>query len=48
MEMHSVKVDVCQDCQGIWFDAGEIDLMQPEDKHPVRRVIGDFFAGLKK
>ena len=24
----NVKVDVCPDCQGMWLDAGEMDLMQ--------------------
>ena len=47
-EMYGVKVDVCPECSGVWFDAGEIDLMQTEDKHPLRQAFGDFFAGLRK
>lgn len=28
----SVKVDVCQDCKGMWLDAGELDLLQKVGK----------------
>jgi hypothetical protein len=48
MDMHGVKVDVCTECHGVWFDAGEIEQMRPEDRHPVRQIIGDFFTGLKR
>ena len=28
----SVKVDVCQECKGMWLDAGELDLLQKVSK----------------
>ncbi len=31
-----VKVDVCTECKGIWFDAGELDMM----KHAKRGSAG--------
>jgi hypothetical protein len=48
VDMHGVRVDVCNECHGVWFDAGEIDQLKPEDKHPIRQVFGDFFAGMKR
>jgi hypothetical protein len=47
-EMQGVKVDVCPECRGVWFDAGEIDQIRPTDTHPIRQVFGDFFAGFRK
>jgi Zn-finger nucleic acid-binding protein len=46
--MQGVKVDVCPECRGVWFDAGEIDQIRPTDTHPIRQVFGDFFAGFRK
>ena len=48
MAMHGVQVDVCTECNGIWFDAGEIDQLKVDDRHPVKRVISDFFSGIRK
>ena len=31
-EMGTVKVDVCQDCKGMWLDAGELDLLRQVQK----------------
>lgn len=31
-EYHGVKIDRCEDCQGIWLDDGEIDLIADLDK----------------
>ena len=45
-DFQHVKVDVCSECGGMWFDAGEIDLMRQVDKNPVRRIFGDIFHGL--
>jgi hypothetical protein len=47
VEMQGVKVDVCSECSGVWFDAGEIDQWAPEDRNPVQKIFGDFFAGLR-
>lgn len=46
--MHGVKVDVCPECRGIWFDAGELDQMKPEDRNPIRAGLREFISGLKR
>ena len=46
--MHGVTVDICSECSGIWFDAGELDQLQPEDRNPVRQGLRDFIAGFRK
>jgi hypothetical protein len=32
VEQHSVKVDICPDCHGLWLDAGEIDILRTSTK----------------
>ena len=46
-EFHNVKVDVCSECKGMWLDAGELEMIRVVDRNPVRRIFGDFFAGLR-
>ena len=46
-EFHNVKIDVCSECKGIWLDAGELEMITVVDRNPVRRLFGDFFAGLR-
>ena len=31
-EMGPIKVDVCPDCKGIWFDGGELEMMKHAKK----------------
>ena len=46
---HGVQVDRCPDCQGIWFDSGEIDvLLKEEDESVFRRILTDVRASLRK
>ena len=40
-DIGSVKVDVCQDCTGMWLDAGELDLLRQ-----VQKSGGNVFKGI--
>lgn len=43
-----IHVDRCPNCQGIWFDAGEVDtIMAHEDKSLLGRVFGDVMTTLR-
>ncbi len=45
---HGIQIDRCPDCNGIWFDAGEVDtIMAHEDKGLLGRVLGDVMSTLK-
>ena len=46
-EFHNVKIDVCTECNGVWLDAGELEMVRVVDRNPVRRIFGDFFDGLR-
>lgn len=46
-EYHHVKVDVCPDCKGMWFDGGEIELIGRVRDSAVGGFIGDLFKGLR-
>ncbi|MGI9075758.1 MAG: zf-TFIIB domain-containing protein [Gemmatimonadaceae bacterium] len=46
-EFYSVKIDACQDCKGVWLDAGELDMLAHVERKGFSRVIGDFL-GLKE
>ncbi len=37
---HNVKVDVCQDCKGTWFDAGEIEMLTQVERGQLRSFLG--------
>jgi Zn-finger nucleic acid-binding protein len=45
-EFHHLKVDRCPDCSGMWFDAGEIRMMDQVKEHRVADFIRDLFKGL--
>ena len=45
-EYHHVKVDVCPDCGGMWFDAGEIEMVDQVKEHRVSGFLSDLFKGL--
>jgi hypothetical protein len=49
---HGIKVDRCGECQGVWFDAGEIESLidQPEDKAGafLRNFAQGMLGGRKK
>ena len=47
-EHHKVKVDVCPECQGVWLDAGELDLIRQMNKSGgsgVMKGLLDLFPG---
>ena len=43
-EFHHVKVDVCPDCKGMWFDAGEVDMIKRVDQNAIGRFVGSLFG----
>ena len=46
---HGVQIERCPEDNGIWLDAGEIDLlMKEEDPGILRRVFGDVTGSLRK
>jgi len=48
VEFHRVQVDRCTDCQGLWLDAGEIDLLTAsEDKGLFTKALGEFMGSLR-
>ena len=46
-EFHHVKIDVCTQCKGVWLDPGELEMLAMQDRNPVKRIFGDFLAGLR-
>ncbi len=34
VEHDKIELDLCPDCQGIWFDAGELELLLKRDESP--------------
>jgi len=42
-EVESVKVDVCPECQGIWLDHGELDLLKQLSQRSSNRVMQSLF-----
>jgi acetyl-CoA carboxylase beta subunit len=46
-EFHQVKVDVCPDCNGMWFDGGEIDMIARVQDNAVGGFVRDLFKGLR-
>jgi uncharacterized protein len=43
-EFHHVKVDVCPECNGMWFDAGEVDMIKRVDQSAIGRFVGSLFG----
>jgi uncharacterized protein len=43
-EHHHVKVDVCPECNGMWLDAGEIDMVRNIDRGSIGRFVGSLFG----
>ena len=46
-EFHHVKIDMCPRCKGVWLDEGELEILAMHDRNPVKRLFGDFLAGLR-
>lgn len=48
-DLHGVQIDQCPDCAGIWFDAGELEVVtKHRDPGFMGKVFGDLFISLKK
>lgn len=45
-EFHNIKIDRCSDCKGIWFDAGEVEMIEHVDQSQLRGFVRSMF-GLK-
>jgi uncharacterized protein with PIN domain len=45
-DFHHIKVDRCPDCKGVWFDGGEIEMLEHVDQSQVRQFVRSLF-GLK-
>lgn len=45
-EFHQIKIDRCPDCHGVWFDAGEVEMMEHVDQSQIRAFVRSMF-GLK-
>lgn len=49
IELHGVQIEQCPECQGIWLDAGELEILtKHSDPGFIGRVFGDFLAGRRK
>ncbi len=46
IDFHGIKIDRCPDCNGIWLDKGEMELIGHIDQSRIRQFIGSMF-GLK-
>lgn len=45
-EFHHVKIDVCPQCQGMWLDRGELEMLSHVKRSAVSRFVGSLI-GLK-
>ncbi len=41
MAQGQMLIDVCPECRGVWFDAGEVELMRQASKNPITHVVTD-------
>lgn len=46
-DFQHVKVDVCPDCNGMWLDAGEMEMIGRVTDNAVGGFIRDLFKGLR-
>jgi uncharacterized protein len=44
IEHHNVKVDQCQDCKGVWLDAGEVELFEHASNSGVKGFFSSMFG----
>ena len=45
-DFQHIKLDRCADCGGLWFDKGEIEMLEHVDKSNIRSFVRSMF-GLK-
>jgi uncharacterized protein len=46
MEFHHIKIDKCTECGGLWFDKGEVEMLEHVDQSAIRGFVRSMF-GLK-
>ena len=42
--LEDVKIDRCRDCDGVWIDAGELELVRQTRRSGVSRFVDDLFG----
>jgi hypothetical protein len=45
-EYHTVTIDRCSDCRGVWFDAGEAESLLDKKPDALSKFFGDLVGGL--
>ena len=45
-DFHQIKIDRCTTCHGVWFDAGEVEMLEHVDQSQIRSFVRSMF-GLK-
>ena len=45
-EFHHMKIDKCPECQGMWLDKGELEMLEHVDQSAIRGFVRSMF-GLK-
>lgn len=49
IDLHGVQIDRCAECEGIWLDNGELEILRKHhDPGFVARLFRDLFASLRK
>jgi acetyl-CoA carboxylase beta subunit len=46
-ELHQVRVDVCPECNGMWLDAGELEMISRIQDGAVGGFVRDLLKGLR-
>jgi ribosomal protein L37AE/L43A len=39
IEFHHIKIDKCEECGGMWFDKGELEMLQHVDQGRIRGFL---------
>lgn len=45
---HGVKIDRCNECHGVWLDAGEIETLLEKPESQTGHLLKDFFGLLSR
>lgn len=45
-DLHHIKIDRCSECGGVWFDKGEVEMLEHVDQSKIRGLVRSMF-GLK-
>jgi len=45
IDYKKIKVDKCSECEGIWLDAGELDMVAKMDKGSLEKLFSVFSRG---